>query len=105
MRRALSLLLLLPVLLTGCMGVPTEAEELHSPKLMIAQDGDGLTRLVWQSRPDYLYTIYYRDGEQPWRELSAVRKVPGTGGSMEATDRVNPSRRVLRRYRLHFETP
>jgi hypothetical protein len=97
-------LLLLSVVLTGCISEPLEPEE-HSPQLMIAQNSDGLTTLIWESDSSYLYTVFYRDGSNPWQELRSVKLARGTGESMTASDRVNPNRATPRRYRLHFEKP
>lgn len=104
MKGLLFLPLLLVATLVGCLSTPPElSEEEHSPRLGIVQNSDGRTTMVWESDSDYLYTVYYRDGSRPWKELRSMIKVRGTGGSMMAEDRVNPRRSSMRRYRLHFD--
>ena len=103
MKRYLQFALLL-IVLTGCVSKVIEIEE-HSPRLIVAQNSDGFATLIWESDSNYLYTIFYREGSSPWKELSSVRQVRGTGESMTATDRVSPDRMALRRYRVHFERP
>lgn len=96
-----TILFMLCLALAGCVRTPLETEE-YSPILMISQSGDGRVQLVWESEPDYYYTIFYRDGSNSWQELRAVRKERGTGASMSATDQTDPNK-PPRRYRLFFE--
>ncbi len=107
--------------------------EEHSPRLGVAQNSDGMATMSWESNRGYYYTIYYqeirrkkgdggRSGKNEhgaeevlqgflhpdqegdsWHVLPSVRRMRGTGGTMTASDRVNPYRGITRRYRLHFE--
>lgn len=126
---AYAMLLSLFISLLGCVSQPIEPVEMHSPRLGIAQNSDGQATMSWESDRNYYYTIYYQDitrkewnGGNPkrrdhdpseflgsdtkgdnWNELRSVNRVRGTGGTMTVSDRVNPRRRIIRRYRLHFE--
>lgn len=95
-------LLVAVLALAGCRSRPPELLP-HSPRLMIAQNSDGDATMSWESEEGYLYTIFLRDGEAPWRELPSCVRCRGTGGTMVAHDRVTHSRPTMRRYRLHFE--
>lgn len=108
-------------------------EEKHSPRLGVALNSDGVASMSWESSTSYLYTIYFQETRRTdkakkrsrrteneaeevlqgflhpdqkgdsWHVLRSVRQVRGTGGTMTASDRVNPYRGIIRRYRLHFE--
>ena len=92
---------LLSLVLAGCVSTPIEPEE-PSPMLIISENSDGATTLIWESDPNYYYTIYYRDGKSKWMELRRATRLRGTGKTMQTTDRVDPNK-VMRRYRLFFE--
>lgn len=89
-------------LLSGCVSKPVEAEDGKPalPLLMIAQNGDGDVTIEWESRPGFFYTIYYQvAADTDWKVLRKARRMPGTGQTLTAYDRVNPNR-PLRRYRV-----
>lgn len=96
-----TILFVLCLALAGCVNTKIENKD-YSPVLMMSQNSDGEVQLAWESDSSYLYTIYYRDGDSPWREMNSANKVRGTGEAMTTTDRVDPSK-PMRRYRLHFE--
>jgi predicted glycosyl hydrolase (DUF1957 family) len=97
-----SLGLLLILLLAGCVSQTTDQRE-HDPSLMIAQNSDGETTLVWESDSSYIYTVFYMDADKEnWKALRGANRVRGTGKTLEAKDRVNPNK-PQRRYRLGFE--
>ena len=94
--------LLVILLLTGCVSQTADQPE-HDPSLMIAQNSDGETTLVWESDSSYIYTVFYMDSDKgSWKELRGANRVRGTGKTLEAKDRVNPNK-PQRRYRLGFE--
>lgn len=99
MKCALVLMPLLFLGLMGCVNSPVPIE----PRLMVAQSSDGGASMTWESSPEYQYTIFFRDGEAPWQELPSVVRVRGTGRTMVANDQAPPTRKVVRRYRVHFE--
>lgn len=108
-------------------------EEEHSPRLGVAQNSDGMTTMSWESSRGYYYTIFYQETRRTnkaknrsgknghgaeevlqgflhpdqegdsWHVLPSLRRVRGTGRTMTISDRVNPYRGIVRRYRLHFE--
>ena len=90
------------VLLSGCVSKPVEVEvgKPALPPLMIAQNGDGDVTIAWESEPGYLYSIYYQPtADADWKVLRKAHRMPGTGQTLTAYDRVNPNR-SLRRYRV-----
>ena len=90
------------VLLAGCVSQPLEKNE-HEPPLMIAQNSEGETTLLWESERGYIYTVFYMDLKiGVWKELRGASRVRGSGQTLTAKDRVNPNR-PQRRYRLAFE--
>jgi hypothetical protein len=95
-------LLMMALMLMGCVSEPL-MDKVHDPALMVAQNSDGEATIVWDSDPDYVYTLYYMDppnGE--WAKLRRATGVRGTGQTLTVRDRVNP-RAPTRRYRLEFE--
>jgi hypothetical protein len=91
-------LLLMAAWAAGCVSKPVE--EYAPPPLMIAQNSDGEVSLAWESEPGYVYTIYCQNAAgENWVTLEGAVRVPGTGGTLTASDRVDPNK-PPRRYRL-----
>ena len=86
------------ILLAGCASSP-EAEQ-PPPRLIYADDGDGHVTLEWESMPGYVYTIYSQaEAGTDWVALETATRIPGTGGKLDAYDRVDPNKPTPR-YRV-----
>jgi hypothetical protein len=97
------LFLSLVIIFSGCISKPAEKSPEHTPSLMISQNSDGEVTLMWESDPDYSYTVLYLDKKSgKWLSLRNGIRVRGTGKSLSVMDRVNP-RNSQRRYRLQFD--
>ena len=92
------LMALAVVLAAGC--VSKVVEEERPPKLMLAQNSDGVTTMQWDTEPGYVYTIFYQDNpSSDWRILPQANRLRGTGKPLNVLDRIDP-RRPPRRYRV-----
>jgi hypothetical protein len=92
-------LLLCGMLLSACVSTVVEEKD-KIPRMAIAQGGNGLVSIGWESRPDYVYTVYYQNNPQEeWKILRGANRISGNGSTLTVHDRVNPHK-PPRRYRL-----
>ena len=88
-RSMLAAACLLPIALAGCVTRKVAPE--HQPRLMIAQDSDGVVTLRWESEPGYKYRIDVMDPEtNTWKPLENAGVFHGNGETIVYKERRNP---------------
>lgn len=84
-----SLLFAVVLVVAGCVSTPVLPE--HSPRVVTAQNSDGLVTLSWKSEAGYAYWIYVLDEKNnSWKPLKGVDRFIGTGKVISISDQRKP---------------